>query len=516
MDFSASSQAKVSELAGPLNGVLVEPAVATPDQLFAYLLGSYFRSIPLISGPKLRVVLSVARKNRNSSGTHPNFTPSQSLDSRTFSPSEPDGETDVWSFDSFGLAASERAHRIYRASLLMTTAEATEQLSKELPGEVLLDLLAYSLVMPTLIGKPLDNSLVSAQIQARTVAKVDLSKKTTARDSSIPILTSPRSRPYFQADKPAISHVPAEALSGRKGFTISQGEKQFYTTQIVESERSFIATLSQAINQSSDVTVAINYGDGTTGPYLRVQRGSDRSRTAYLVSNYDLWEPNENWFEGVLTNIEWMALHLDVQGRVVYRKSWGPIAAPWHIANAVAMLMTNVFDIYREGPPQVLFLRDSSLALDDFINSHDLRAVGYFDEDQSVAADFVMSSRLMAPEPQHATSSPGIEGSFARRELLKALSIAEEHDDEVGMYTLGDLVDRLIERFAFEQPWMNEISDIITGRPSDVFMLVDDFFDRGGGSRHVTDIAMFSDSELWRFSETSDAALFEMVRRDTQ
>lgn len=516
MDFSFTSQAKVAELAGPLNGVLVNPGTATPDQLFAFTLGYFFRKIAPIPSPKIRTLLNSATKHKTVLREQPGFTPSRSLDYPTFAPSELISEINHWMYDRFGLTASERAHRVYRASQLMSTPEATDQLGRNLPEEVLLDIFAYSLVEPTLLGKPLDLSAVSFEIVARgNQSQYDDDDRLEIEPVMV-TLTSPRSRPFLQPDHGPLQHIPVEAVSARQGFSIPLGNTEFYTARIAQVERSLIATLSHAISTSHDVTAAINFGDGSAGPYLRVLKNHDRSLTAYVMSNYDLWEPNENWFTAVMTNFEWMALSLNVPGRVVYRKSWKPSTAPWHIANALALVLSNVFGIFQVGEPQVLVQQLNSTNLPEFINKHRLSTVRLFEADETVAADFVMSARLMAPEPHFATKSPGTEGFFARQEIEKALKIAEEHDDEVGMYTLEDLLHRLTGRLKIEQSWMNEISEMVTGRPSGVMMIIDDFFDNAGGSRQVTDIAMFSDRELWDLSEKNDAALFELIRRNPE
>lgn len=332
----------------------------------------------------------------------------------------------------------------------------------------------------------------------------------------IPVLYSPRTSGYILPGEPAPSKPILDCLADNRDFQIPVSYEDIYTSDVQEFERAFIATLASSISLPGEAAVVLRMPSDQGGVYLSYEHSDDGSITVYMMSNYDLWEPKEEWFRAVMTNLEWFALRLSVPGQIAYRKSWPAGVAPWHVANAVALVAVHVFDVLRDGIPTPLYQWPGDARVAKFAHKYSLaEPLNLFGFDQTSSHISIGMDKGRFPKAIPSETSPGSETIFARDEVNAAYDIAADNDDELGVYTLKYLVQRLEERLKYEQPWMNEISEMITGHPSGFHMIIDDFHASTGGAREVTDIAMVEDRDLFLMAGDGNvAAVIELARRN--
>lgn len=147
MDFSSNSKATVSQLAGPLNGVIHDPTTATADQLFSAVFAYRLRALKEIAGPKLALLFHEAKRNRSEVVNYSFLETEISVDFSTFGPRVAEDDNFSVGFDpDIGEVAFHRATRLARVAHELVTPEDSSRLGATLPEEVLLDLFAYTLI----------------------------------------------------------------------------------------------------------------------------------------------------------------------------------------------------------------------------------------------------------------------------------------------------------------------------------------------------------------------------------
>lgn len=531
MKITPNNVERVELLTMPLNGECGDLTNANVDELFAIMMGYHFRTVRRFDGPAL-VSMTMGLRHRGNrarpSGLTNKVIPRSGIDFENFGPRYGNDPRSVGNDDSFFLIAMERVARAYMShELHRHSPKSAEDFSREGPDEILLDLYAYTRIdtrksvpeyphaVANEIWKRIDEQRIREGLEPiRGSAPLKLEANSNQHH---PALESSQARQFVGPGMRALTAPPQAATSSNANFSTALNRQDRYDEDIENSEIEFMSLLAKGMSVTKKFTVATKLGNGEPGPYVQYRQDSNGNMTVFLVSNFDVWEPKEMWFQAVLSNLEWLGIFVDVPGRVVYRKTWKPRTPTWHIANAVALVISQVFDAWREGLPDFLYDAQQEGTLREFASEHVLAvAPEFFGEDQSIAAEFVESSVMMAPEPVASEVSPAYESQFALDQIRIALKIASDHDDENGMYTLGELEKRFEERLRHEQWWLNEMSDRQLGRTSTLQMIQESFLP-GSVGRHITDITMISERDLLSMAGRGDvAAIEELVRRNPE
>ena len=252
--------------------------------------------------------------------------------------------------------------------------------------------------------------------------------------------------------------IPASSYTMFDGFVRRLRADPERTTRLHNFDVYLTTTLARLMDTRNKFFTALWRADSAGGPYINFVKKADKYEVT-LMSNYRKLEKREQWFAAALSLFEWYAADTGFLGVKLYRKSWSLDNDPVEIASAISLAVTYVLDGLA-----------SDYALIQIPRLQDEIFEGEYRKGQlnPVVDDASMGWRLIAEANSNGFYPPvsqyraGMDSLISQHNLRDAIDIAAENDDELGMYSLEQLLEDVQKREALFKPVTDKIREFIS------------------------------------------------------
>jgi len=230
------------------------------------------------------------------------------------------------------------------------------------------------------------------------------------------------------------------------------------TTRLHNFDVFLSATLSRLIDTRDNFYVALWRADSAGGPYINFSRKQDKYEVT-LMSNYRQLEKRENWFAAAISLFEWYAYDTGFLGVKLYRKSWSLEEDPVEIASAISLVVTYVLDALASGYSlvQIPQLQDSV-----FMEQYKKGQLSPVLDDASMGWRLIEAANKNGFHPPISQYRAGMDSLVSQHNLRDAIDIAAENDDELGMYSLEQVLEDVHKREELFKPVLGKLREFIS------------------------------------------------------
>lgn len=260
-------------------------------------------------------------------------------------------------------------------------------------------------------------------------------------------------REAVDAGKP----IPASSYTKFDGFVRRLRADPERTTRLHNFDVYLSATIARLMDTRDYFFVALWRADSAGGPYINFTKKADKYEVT-LMSNYRKLEKREEWFAAALSLFEWYAADTGFLGVKLFRKSWSLDIDPVEIASAISLVVTYVLDALASGYSliQIPHLQD-----DVFEGQYRKGQLAPVIDDASMGWRLIESANSKGFHPPVSQYRAGMDPLISQHNLRDAIDIASENDDEIGMYSLGQLLEDVQKREALFKPVHDKLREFV-------------------------------------------------------
>lgn len=252
--------------------------------------------------------------------------------------------------------------------------------------------------------------------------------------------------------------IPASAYTMFDGFVRQLKADPERTTRLQNFDVYLTATLARLMDTRDTFFTALWRADSAGGPYISFVKKADKYEVT-LMSNYRKLEKREQWFAAALSLFEWYAADTGFLGVKLYRKSWSLDNDPVEIASAISLAVTYVLDGLAS---ECALIQIPRLQDEIFEGEYRKGQLNPVVDDASMGWRLIKEANSNGFYPPVSQYRAGMDSLISQHNLRDAIDIAAENDDELGMYSLEQLLEDVQKREALFKPIPDKIREFIS------------------------------------------------------
>lgn len=252
--------------------------------------------------------------------------------------------------------------------------------------------------------------------------------------------------------------IPASAYTQFDGFIRRLRADPERTTRLHNFDVYLTTTLARLMDTRNEFFTALWRADSAGGPYISFVKKADKYEVT-LMPNYRKLEKREQWFAAALSLFEWYAADTGFLGVKLYRKSWSLDNDPIEIASAISLAVTYVLDGLASDCALIQIPRLQDEIFEDEYRKGQLNPVV---DDASMGWRLIAEANSNGFYPPVSQYRAGMDSLISQHNLRDAIDVAAENDDELGMYSLEQLLEDVQKREALFKPVTDKIREFIS------------------------------------------------------